>query len=128
MNVKVFNMITIDESKTLLKHISCACKCKFNSTACNSNQKWRNKTGQCECKNYYYKCKNYHRWNPATCKYKNRKYLESIIDKSVIMCSEIVNVTGIMPTNVISIVSIDFDDKMDYQILHMVLLVVILLF
>ena len=91
MNVKVFNMITIDESKTLIKHISCDCNCKFNSTACNSNQKWRNKTGQCECKNYYYKCKIYHRWNPATCNCKNRKYLESIIDKSVIMCSEIAN-------------------------------------
>ena len=30
------------------------------------------------------------------------------------MCSEIVNVTDNMPTNVISIVSINFDDKMDY--------------
>ena len=25
------------------KHISCDCKCKFNSTTCNSNQKWNNK-------------------------------------------------------------------------------------
>ena len=32
-NVKVFNMITNkNEAKTMTKHISCACKCKFNST------------------------------------------------------------------------------------------------
>ena len=27
-------------------------KCKFDSIACNSNKKWNNETGQCECKNY----------------------------------------------------------------------------
>ena len=31
----------IDESKTLIKHISCECKCKFKVTKCKSNQ-WRN--------------------------------------------------------------------------------------
>ena len=39
IDVKVFNMITgINEDKTLIKHISCDCKCKFNSTTCNSNK------------------------------------------------------------------------------------------
>ena len=39
-SVKVFNAIKrIYEAKTLAKHISCNCKCKFNSTTCNSNQK-----------------------------------------------------------------------------------------
>ena len=33
INVNVFNVITrIYEAKTFLKHISCDCKCKFNST------------------------------------------------------------------------------------------------
>ena len=27
------------EAKTMVKHISCDCKWKFNSTTCNSNQK-----------------------------------------------------------------------------------------
>ena len=27
-----------NEAKTVTKHISCDCKCKFISTACNSNQ------------------------------------------------------------------------------------------
>ena len=31
INVKVFNMITNkNEARTMLKHISCDCKCKFN--------------------------------------------------------------------------------------------------
>ena len=38
--------------KVLIKHISCDCKCKFNSTTGDSNQKWNNKTCQCECKYY----------------------------------------------------------------------------
>ena len=41
VHVKAVNMITrINEAKTLMKHISCDCKCKFNSTTCNSNKKW----------------------------------------------------------------------------------------
>ena len=37
--LSMFNMITgINESKTLEKHISCECKCKFNRTKCNSNE------------------------------------------------------------------------------------------
>ena len=41
------------EGKAMTEHISCDCKCKFNSTICNSNQKWNNKICKCECKNYY---------------------------------------------------------------------------
>ena len=38
INIKVFNMITNkNEAKTMTKHILCDCKCKFNSTTCNSN-------------------------------------------------------------------------------------------
>ena len=32
----------INESKTLTKHRSCECKCKFDGRKCNSNQKWNN--------------------------------------------------------------------------------------
>ena len=38
INVKAFNMITNkDESKAMIEHNSCGCKCKLNSTTCNSN-------------------------------------------------------------------------------------------
>ena len=43
VNVKVFNMITNkNEAKTIIKHVSCGCKCKFNGINCISNQKWNN--------------------------------------------------------------------------------------
>ena len=43
LNLSVFNMITgINESKTLTKHISCECKCRFDERKCNSDQWWNN--------------------------------------------------------------------------------------
>ena len=81
-------MINKNEVKTVTKHILFDCKCKFNSTTCNSNQKWNNKTGQCECKNYH-KCKKNYSLN---CIYESSKYLQSIADTSVIECDEIIAV------------------------------------
>ena len=41
LNLSVLNMITgINESKTLSKHISCECKCKFDVRICNPGQWW----------------------------------------------------------------------------------------
>ena len=38
LNISVFSMITgINELKTLTKHISCECKCKFDGRNCNSD-------------------------------------------------------------------------------------------
>ena len=43
LNLSVFNMIMgINESKTLIKHISCEYKYKFDGRKCNSNQWWKN--------------------------------------------------------------------------------------
>ena len=40
VDAKVFNMIIkIHETKTLVKHISCDCRCRLDSTTCISNQK-----------------------------------------------------------------------------------------
>ena len=51
INVKAFDMIrNQDEAKAMPEHISCHCKCKFNSTTCNSKQKRDNKTCQCKIK------------------------------------------------------------------------------
>ena len=49
INVKLFNLIAkINKAKIPVKHILCACKWKFNSATCNSNQKWKNDKYQCE--------------------------------------------------------------------------------
>ena len=43
LNLSMINMITgVKESKTLIKHISCECKCRFDGRKCNSNQWWNN--------------------------------------------------------------------------------------
>ena len=93
-----------NEAKTMTKHISCDCKCKFNSTTCNSNQKWNNKTCQCECKNYH-KCKKDYNWDPSTCICENSKYLKSIADTSVIECDEIITVMDIVSTKKINTIA-----------------------
>ena len=80
-HVKAFNMTTNkNEGKAMAKHISCDCKCKFNSTTCNLNQKWNNKTCQFECKNYQ-TWKIDYSWNPNTCICENSKDLKSISDR-----------------------------------------------
>ena len=90
LNITVFNMITgTNESKTLAKHISWECKCKFDGTKCNSNQWWNNSKCWCKCKNIIYVKKDYV-WNPVSCNYENRKYLARIMDDLVITCDEVI--------------------------------------
>ena len=55
-----------NEAITMTKHISCDCKCKFNSTTYNSKQTLNNKTCQFECK-IYRSCKKDYNWNRGTC-------------------------------------------------------------
>ena len=58
--LKVFNMIaTKNVAKPMTKHISCDCKCKFNSLIRNSNQKLNKTICQCDCKNYHNYKKNF---------------------------------------------------------------------
>ena len=119
----------------MTEHISCDCKCKFNSKTCISNQKWNNETCQCECKNYHKSEKDYS-WNPIICICENSKYLKGVIDTSVTKCDEIVIVmntlstkkTNNITTNVTSTASINCHSKKvrDCYILHLVLLATIL--
>ena len=103
INVKAFNMISNkNEAKTLVKHISCHCKRKFNSTTCNSNQKW-NQTCVCECKNYC-KCKKDYSRNPSTCICENSKYQKCIADDSATACDQIIYVMYIVSTKMANII------------------------
>ena len=63
------------------EHISYDCKSQSNSTICNSNQKWNNKTCQYE-KGYS--------WNSSTCICENSKYLKSAANTAVTKCDKIV--------------------------------------
>ena len=50
----------------------------------------------CECKKHQICEKHY---NPATCSWKNDKYLESIINDSLITCDKTMEETKTVPTN-----------------------------
>ena len=120
----------------MTKRIPCHFKCKFNGTACNSDQKLYNKRYQWERKNYRI-CKKDYIWNPSAWTCENSKYLESIAETSVITCDEIIAVTNIVSTKMINTVAISTTSityhskkvryKIDCNILHTGLLVIILL-
>ena len=80
---EVFNMIRSKDGAKATGHISCDCKCTLDITTCTSQQKWNNKTCQCECKNYHHKCEKDYSLNPNTGIFENSKYLKSVIDISV---------------------------------------------
>ena len=75
----------MNKIKTLVKHISYDCKCKFTSTTCNSNQKWNtvmiNANLSVKCIVCAKKIIVGNSWNPNTCE--NSRYLKSIVDDSV---------------------------------------------
>ena len=111
-------MITvINESKTLIKHISCKCEHKFDSRKCNSNRRWNNE--KCEYKTYQTYKKD-HSQNPSPCICENGTYLKRVADYSKIACGENINVT--VSTN---FYSKKVRYKMDCYILHTVLLVIV---
>ena len=47
-------IIGINESKTLTKHVSCECKCKFDETKCKSNQWLNNNNVDMSIKNVFW--------------------------------------------------------------------------
>ena len=121
INVTTFNTIT---NKNQAKAMA-DCKCKFNSTICNSNQKWNNKTSQCEWKNYR-TCEKDNSWNLSTCICENSKHLKSTSVTEydeVITVIDIISTKKAIATNVTSTASINCHSKKvkDCCILHTVL-------
>ena len=77
-------MITgINESKTLTKHISCKCKCRFDARKCNSDQWWNNDKCRCQCKKRHV-CEKDYTWNRSTYNCENGIYVASIMDNSTV--------------------------------------------
>ena len=95
----MFNIIIgVNESKTLTKHISCKCNCKFDGKSCNSDQWQNNVKCRCECRKHHV-CEKDYVWNPAICNCENEKYIATIKDDSVIMCNEIIEETVSIKSN-----------------------------
>ena len=58
MNVKVSNLISeVNETRFLVQHKSCECKCRLNERVYNSKQKWNHDECWCACKDEYLETK-----------------------------------------------------------------------
>ena len=115
MNMKVFSLVLgVNETRFIVQHKSCKCKCGLNESVCNSKQKWNRGECWCECKELddWSSCeKNYMR-NPSKCDcdcnkaYKIDEYLDTkncsckkhLIGKLVLGCEdEILNTMETSP-------------------------------
>ena len=76
MNEKGFNLILrLNETRFLIQHESCECKCGLNESVCNSKQKWNHNKFSCEYKELdgWRSCKDNYMWNPSTCNCEDNK-------------------------------------------------------
>ena len=88
-----------DEAKAMTEHISCDCKCKFNSATCNSKQNGIIKYVNVNAKNFY-KCEKGYSWNLF------------ILDEIVIVMKNLsTEKINIIATNVTSTASINCHSK-----------------
>ena len=66
-------MVTeMNSSKTLAKHLSCECNCRFDEGKCNSDQLWNNDKCWYECEKRHV-CEKDYACNRATCNCENGK-------------------------------------------------------
>ena len=123
INDKVFNTIAKkNEAKTMVKHISSDCKCKFNTAACDSNQNWNNETCQCECKNYR-TFKNDYGCNPSIFICENGKYF--IVDDLIV--SYVTDTMAITKSTVL--INSDYKKvryKTDYILLFLLVIITVI--
>ena len=113
LNVKVINMISwTNETRHIKWHETCKCKCRLNSSVCNSKQRWNEDKCRSECKESIDKevCDKGFIWNPSNCEcecdkscdigeyldYSNCKCRKRLIDKLVKECTENIEETKLI--------------------------------
>ena len=70
MNVKIFHLtLVVNETRFLVQHESCECKCGLHENVCNSKQICNHNECRCECKELDDRsfCEKGYMWNPNTC-------------------------------------------------------------
>ena len=105
MNIKVFNiMLRTNETRHILWHKTCKCKCRLGAIVCHSKQRWNKDKYRCECKELIDKgiCDKEFSWNPSNCEcecdklhdvgeyldHENCKCRKKLVDKLVEECAE----------------------------------------
>ena len=71
-------MSVVNETRFLVQHESCECKCRLNESVCNSGQKCDQDECWCECKvlHDWSSCKNGYTWNPSTLIVRVRRHVK----------------------------------------------------
>ena len=71
INMKIYNfLMRLNETRNVLRHESCQCICRLNSSVCNSKQIWNSDTCRCDCNEGFagiISCDKGYTWNPSTC-------------------------------------------------------------
>ena len=71
VNMTAYNLLMrLNETRNVLRHESCKCVCRLNSSVCNSKQIWNSDTCRCNCNDDFagiINCTKGYMWNPSTC-------------------------------------------------------------
>ena len=71
VSMKVYNfLMRLNETRNVLRHESCKCVRRLNSSVCNSKQIWNSNTCKCDCNEDFAGIMTYNKgymWNPSTC-------------------------------------------------------------
>ena len=110
INMKVYNfLMRLNETRNVLRHESCKCVCKPNSSVCNNKQIWNSDTCRCNCNEDFAESCGICVWNLSTCECqydmwcKPGQYLEhkncicknELIGRVIEECISVVNETMI---------------------------------
>ena len=120
INMKVYNfLMRLNETRKVLRHESCKCIYRLNSSVCNSKQIWNSDTCRCDCnKNFasIINCTRGYTWNLGTCEcqcdmwcktgqyldYKNCVCKNKLVGRVIAECTNLINETMINNKKTIS--------------------------
>ena len=109
INMKVYNfLMRLNETHSVLRHESCKCVCRLNSSVCTSKQIWNNDTCRCDCNEDFagiINCTKGYMWNPSTCEsqcdmwhesgqyldYKNCVCTNKLVGRVIAECTGVIN-------------------------------------
>ena len=111
VNMNVYNfLMRLNGTHNILRHESCKCMCKLDSSVCNSKQCWNSDTCRCDCNEDFagiINCTKGYMWNPSTCEcqcdmwckpvqyldHKNCVFKNKLIGRVIGECTSIINET-----------------------------------
>ena len=139
INFKVFNLMSrINETRHMIWHETCKCVCRLTSSVCNIRQIWSEDKCRCERKELVDKgiCDKGFIWNPSNCEckydkscgvgeylnYKNCVCRNSIVDRLVEECTNVIDENKIYNETLYKIPSDDCTSCTLYAVLLAVFL------